>query len=102
MKSFAICFSIIIELIKVECLGNIVVIQLHAPIEWLGNNTLGTCYNPWFILKSCDLDSSDHRLLPLSAKQKAQLNRWARPDEIMPQPTMIYAVSPLAIKQVFN
>ncbi|ELU09786.1 hypothetical protein CAPTEDRAFT_220858 [Capitella teleta] len=45
------------------------------------------------------LPFNDKRLLPLSAKQKASLNRWARPDEYMSDPSMVYAVSPLAIKQ---
>ncbi len=38
--------------------------------------------------------------LALSPKQKAVFSRWVRPDDICNNPTMIYTVSSLSIKQV--
>ncbi|PAA76568.1 hypothetical protein BOX15_Mlig016351g2 [Macrostomum lignano] len=38
-------------------------------------------------------------LLPLSAKQQRSLSRWARPDQLAPEPKMILLVSPMSITQ---
>ena len=43
--------------------------------------------------------SDAHGKLALSPKQKAKLVKWARPDEFMSNPTVLYKVGPYSVKQ---